>query len=156
MRELPFPDASFDLAFCISTLEHIGFDNAIYGGAAAHDEGGPADALGELRRVVGGRVLVSVPTGAHEDHGWHLQRTPQEWSALFEASGFLVYEDEVYLLTDDGWRSASIAEVEGAHYGDGRATAVLLAELRPARLREKVRLSARDVLHRGEPRRVHP
>ena len=156
VRELPFPNGSFDLVLCISTLEHIGFDNAIYGGAAARDEGGQAAALAELHRVLGpsGRLLVTVPTGAHEDHGWHLQRTPQEWSQLFESSGFLVYEDELYVLADEGWRSATIAEAEGARYGDGRAGAVLLAELRPDRLAEKVRLSLRDALHRGEPHRV--
>ena len=30
VRQLPFPDGSFDLAFCISTLEHVGRDNEIY------------------------------------------------------------------------------------------------------------------------------
>ena len=38
VRELPFPDASFDLAFCISTLEHVGRDNEIYDVDAARDD----------------------------------------------------------------------------------------------------------------------
>src|SRR5207247_6350853 len=40
VRELPFPDASFDLAFCISTLEHVGRDNEVYDVDAAREDGG--------------------------------------------------------------------------------------------------------------------
>src|SRR6266536_709961 len=65
VRELPFEDGAFDLAFCISTLEHIGRDNEVYDVEAARDEDGDAAALHELRRVLAkdGRLLVSVPTG---------------------------------------------------------------------------------------------
>jgi len=156
VRRLPFPDRSFDLVFCVSTLEHIGLDNLIYGGAAAHDEAGQADALAELLRILGnrGRLLVTVPTGEREDHGWHLQRTPLEWIDLFESAGFLVYEDELYLLTAEGWRAATITEAGEAHYGGDHAGAVLLAELRPAGLSQRLRLAVRDALHRNEPRRV--
>ncbi len=100
-----------------------------------------------------GRLLVSVPTGQHEDHGWHLQRAPLEWIALFEQSGFIVFEDELYLRGDGGWRTATPAEAEGARYGDGAAGAVLVAELRPKRLAVKLRLAVRDAWHRDEPRR---
>ena len=49
-RRLPFPDESFDHAYSISVLEHIGGD-------------GDADALNELARVVrpGGRIVVTLP-----------------------------------------------------------------------------------------------
>jgi len=155
VRALPFADGAFELAFCVSTLEHVGRDNAVYGVDASRGDDGHADALRELHRVLAraGRLLLSVPTGAHEDHGWHLQREPLEWIELFERSGFVVYEDELYLGDGDGWRTATLAEAAGARYGDGRAGAVLLAELRPARAGAKARLALRDARHRGEPRR---
>jgi SAM-dependent methyltransferase len=155
VRRLPFEDGRFELALCVSTLEHIGRDNTVYGVEDTRDDDGHAAALRELLRVLTdhGRLLLSVPTGEHEDHGWHLQRTPLEWVALFDQSGFVVFEDELYLHADDGWRTATLAETEGARYGDGAAGAVLVAELRPKRLAEKVRLAVRDARHPDEPRR---
>ena len=115
MRELPFADGSVDLALCISTLEHVGRDNEIYDVDAPRDDTGDEAALRELHRVLSGegRLLVSVPTGEHEDQGWQVQRTVDDWVALFERCGFLVYEDELYLHGEDGWRSATPAEVRG-------------------------------------------
>ena len=76
VRKLPFPDASFDLAFCISTLEHVGRDNEVYDIDAARDEAGDEAALRELHRVLtkDGRLLISVPTGEHDDQGWQIVR----------------------------------------------------------------------------------
>jgi SAM-dependent methyltransferase len=112
VRELPFEKGSFDLAFCISTLEHIGRDNALYSVDTRREEEGDAAALRELRRVLAkdGRLLVSVPTGERDDQGWQLQRTPEDWIDVFEGAGFVVYEDELYIHTTDGWRTASLEE----------------------------------------------
>ena len=157
VRKLPFPDGSFDVAFCISTLEHVGRDNAVYDVDAARDDSGDEAALRELRRVLGrdGRLLVSVPTGEHDDQGWQIVRTPDDWVALFERAGFLVYEDEVYVRGDDGWRTGSLAEARAARYNAGGpgAGAVLLAELHPDTFGGKIRLAVRDVRHRDEIRR---
>jgi len=155
VRDLPFDSGSFDLAFCISTLEHVGRDTAVYSVEARHEEDGDAAALRELRRVLAkdGRLLVSVPTGERDDQGWQLQRTPEDWIAVFERAGFVVYEDELYLRTPDGWRTATLAEACAARYGEHTAGAVLLAELHPSSAGEKLRLAVRDVRHRGEIRR---
>jgi len=155
VRDLPFEDGRFDLAFCISTLEHIGRDNATYDVDAPRDERGDEAALRELRRVLAGdgRLLVSVPTGERDDQGWQLQREPLEWIELFESCGFLVYEDELYVRRDDGWRTATLPEAERATYADHGAGAVLLAELRPRTVGEKLRLAVRDVRHRDVARR---
>jgi SAM-dependent methyltransferase len=155
VRDLPFEDGRFDLALCISTLEHIGRDNATYDVDAPRDEHGDEAALRELRRVLAGngRLLVSVPTGVHDDQGWQVQREPLEWIELFERCGFLVYEDELYVRDDDGWRTATLAEAERATYAEHGAGSVLLAELRPGTVGEKLRLAVRDVRHRGVARR---
>jgi SAM-dependent methyltransferase len=157
VRALPFEDGSFDVALLVSTLEHVGLDNTVYGVDAGRDEDGHRAALLELHRVLvhDGRLLLSVPTGMRDDQGWQLQRGPLEWIDLFEDAGFVVFEDELYVHTDAGWRTATPPEAESACYGSPGpgAGAVLLAELRPTRLREKVRLAVRDVRLPDEPRR---
>src|SRR5207237_3691009 len=95
-----------------------------------------------------------VPCGQEEDLGWQVQRPPASWVALFEAAGFLVFEDELYVLGEQGWQAAGSAD--GLRYGERGpgASAVLCAELRPRRLREVVRLAVRDRRHPDEPRRA--
>jgi O-antigen chain-terminating methyltransferase len=157
VRNLPFGEGSFDLIFCISTLEHVGRDNEVYDVAAARNERGDEQALSELRRVLArdGRLLVSVPTGELDDQGWQVQRPPEEWVAVFERAGFVVFEDELYVREVEQWRSATPAYARVARYGAGGpgAAAVLLAELRPRRLAERLRIAVRDARHRDAPRR---
>jgi SAM-dependent methyltransferase len=140
LRNLPFEQHSFDVVFCISTIEHVGADNTRYGFAA--EQGGLAEALEELRRV-GGRVLITVPCGEAEDHGWFVQDEPEGWRRRFREAGFLVFEDEVYRLTDDGWRSASDFEPDGVQFGEHGASAVLCAELHPRTLANVARETVR-------------
>jgi len=155
VRSLPFDDGSFDFALCISTLEHVGRDNAVYDVDAPREDTGDEAALRELRRVLAkdGRLLVTVPTGAAVDQGWQVVRMPEQWIERFERSGFVVYEDELYVRDGDGWRTASLQEARDAKYLEGGAGAVLLAELRPGSFGGKVRLAVRDVRHAGEIRR---
>ena len=157
IRELPFDGGSLDLAICISTLEQIGRENAVCGLETQRDGDGMHQALRSLHRVLtrGGRLLLTVPCGEQQALGWQVRLPPQEWIALFERAGFIVFEDEVYELGADGWRSCSSSDPAGARYrerGPG-ASAVLCAELRPRRLSELVRLGVRERRHRGEPRR---
>lgn len=155
VRTLPLDDAVFELILCISTLEHVGRDNEVYDVDAPREEEGDEAALRELHRVLtrDGRLLVSVPTGERDDQGWQLQRTPEDWIAVFERAGFLVFEDELYVRDPDGWRTATLDEARVARYSENGAGAVLLAELRPGRIGERLRLAVRDVRHRDAPRR---
>lgn len=128
VRRLPFADGSFDVAFCISTLEHIGHDNTRYGGELERDAAGPLAALRELRRVTSrrGRIFVTVPCG-DDDAGWYLREPADAWYERFREADLYVYDDELYAETDEGWRSGS------------RASAGLLcAELHPGRRRHEL------------------
>jgi hypothetical protein len=153
LRDLPFEDDEFDVAIAISTLEHVGRDNTQYGLDAEADDTLDA-ALHELRRVAQ-RVLVTVPTGERELRPEQSVYPADEWVQRFERAGFVVFEDELYELAVEGWRS--VAEVgPGARYaerGPG-ASAVLCAELRPRTLGERIRLAVRDRRHGDAVRRV--
>ena len=55
LRQLPYCDGLFDWIVCLSTIEHVGMDNALYTGAAAKDERDATIAL----------VLASGDQGMH-------------------------------------------------------------------------------------------
>jgi SAM-dependent methyltransferase len=147
IRSLPFKNGSFDLAFCVSTIEHVGKDNIGYG-VRTLSRGGMESGLRELRRVLTerGRLLISVPTGAEEDHGWFAQHEPARWLELFGHAGFHVPEHEVYAVDTEGWQAVPDEAVTALAYGErGKAaSAILCAELHvnadvgPS-LRERVR-----------------
>jgi O-antigen chain-terminating methyltransferase len=132
VRQLPFGDDAFDVVVCISTLEHVGRDNRRYGADAERDEGATGTALEELRRVVApdGRLVVTVPCGEREDHGWFVQLDPAGWNHEFLAAGFRVAEEEIYALGAEGWRAAPEFDPSGVRYGPS-ASAVLCASLEP-------------------------
>ncbi len=157
VRELPFDAGSFELALCISTLEHVGRNNAVYGLDADDDPRGAERALASLHRALAthGRLLVTTPCGEEQDLGWQVQRPPADWVGLYEGAGFIVFEDEIYELGAEGWHSTSSFDPAGVRYGERGpgASAMLCAELRPRHLGEVLRLAIRDLRHRGEPRR---
>jgi SAM-dependent methyltransferase len=156
VRALPFPDGVFDQVLLVSTLEHVGADNAVYG-IEAEAPGGPAEALAELRRVLrpGGSLLVTVPVGQPEDYGWFRQEDPRGWTRLFTGAGFFIEEEELYELTEAGWRANPAFEAEGVRYGERgpAASAVLCAELSSRRLR---RLLTPGGARRTTKRRLAP
>ena len=139
VRALPFPDASFEQVLLVSTLEHVGADNSVYGLAAESDANARLDALRELARVLrhSGSLLVTVPMGEPGDHGWFRQEDEHGWTTLFARAGFFLEELELYELTPDGWRAAPDFRPDGVRYGERgpAASAVLCADLSPGRLR---------------------
>ncbi len=156
-RDLPFPDASFDQVLLVSTLEHIGADNELYGSRGTPDGRGRAAALRELRRILRptGSLLVTVPLGEPGEYGWFRQEDTSGWTRLFTGAGYFVEEQEAYELGDDGWRSAPMFDPQGVVYGTRgpAASAVLCAELSPRRLR---RLVSPDGVRRTARRRLGP
>ncbi len=132
IRQLPFADDAFDAATCISTLEHIGMDNAHYrieSGGGGDDD---IEALRELGRV-GRRVLVTVPSGGDDDLGWLRQYAPSTFRERAARAGLHVERLDVFAhdpLT--GWRAVPEDSVGDLRFGQGvyAAAAVICAELR--------------------------
>ncbi|MEA2381299.1 MAG: hypothetical protein QOH72_1270 [Solirubrobacteraceae bacterium] len=131
LRDLPFADGAFDLVHCISTIEHVGWDNTVYGQAAERDDSGMERALRELRRLLApaGRLLITVPTGLAEHHGWFVQQPASAWLALFARAGLQATEHEVYELGPAGW--GSVTGEPPVRYGERgpAASAVLCVAL---------------------------
>jgi O-antigen chain-terminating methyltransferase len=102
----PFAPGSFDLIFAISVLEHIGRDNSIY-----FDSDQPSQEFGDLESAAilvpllrpGGRLLVTLPFGRLEDHGWFIQYDFRRAAALVEATGCDLALAEYYCFDATGW-----------------------------------------------------
>jgi SAM-dependent methyltransferase len=126
LRDLPLRDHWFDDVICLSTLEHVGMDTAIYGAAtprAGDPQAEAARALRDLLRVTkpGGRVHVSFPFGRSEDLGWLRQLDRAEIDDLFARAGVVAREETVFLHSSDGWRRVSAAEATDVPYNLGPA-----------------------------------
>jgi SAM-dependent methyltransferase len=123
LRDLPFRDAWFDTVVSLSTLEHVGMDNTSYGSRVSVADDPDAElrlAVAELRRVLrpNGELLLSVPFGAFEDHGWFRQFGNRELDLLLELLEPAVLTMEIFRYNADGWsrsdrRSASDASYRG-------------------------------------------
>jgi SAM-dependent methyltransferase len=157
--ELPFEDGAFAQALLVSTLEHVGADNTVYGLETASDGDARVRALRELRRVLApdGSLLVTVPLGEQGDHGWFRQEDERGWSRMYARSGFFLEEVEAYELLPDGWRATRSFRSEGVRYGERgpAASAVLCADLRPGRLRRLLTPRGARVAARRRAGRVY-
>lgn len=131
-----FRTNAFDLILCVSTIEHIGRDNTRYGLDQEHGEPDPDhEAIRAMASWLapGGRLLLTVPFGRFEDHGWLINYDMEHLDSLIAASDLDRLE-----LTFFGWRPGGWREVEGetlkdAGYrsmGASHAAGVALVELR--------------------------
>lgn len=157
--DLPFGADAFDQALLVSTLEHIGADNTVYGLEGGEDRSAPLRALRELRRVLvpGGSLLVTVPLGEPGDYGWLRQEDERGWMELFARAGFFVEEVEAYELISDGWRATRSFHAAGVRYGERgpAASAVLCADLGPGRLRRLLTPGGARIVARRRAGRVY-
>ena len=125
MRSTPFRDAVFDLIFCISTIEHVGWDNSIYyQSQQALDPEADLRAIRELARITrkNGRIVVSVPYGKLHNYGWFLHYDRQRFDRLIHASGCRLLKKDLFLYRE-GWHQTSEGPLKGVLYKDNGAPA---------------------------------
>jgi SAM-dependent methyltransferase len=137
LRDLPYRDGTFDTVVSLSTLEHVGMDNTVYGVRAprAEDPGYETGrALAELRRVLrpDGRLLVTVPYGAPEDHGWFRQFGRSDVERLLADADPADVALTVYRYAHDGWQISGLDEAAGATYRDFTADPTPVSDLAAA------------------------
>ena len=116
---LPFRPGVFDLIFAISVIEHIGRDNSIYCGREQPEhEFGDLEAAAGLASLLrsGGRLLITVPFGRLEDHGWFVQYDQRRIQSLVEFTGCKLTLAEYYAYGVRGWTGpadpAALSQVE--------------------------------------------
>ena len=157
-RELPFPDASFDQVLLVSTLEHIGADNEVYGvderarrhgtgGGAPRAPPGPAPVRQPARDRAARRAgrLRLVPAGGHRAAGHGSSPAPGSSSRSRRRTSSATRAGAPRR------RSTPTGVVYGTR--GPAASAVLCAELSPRRLR---RLVSPDGVRRTARRRLGP
>lgn len=129
LRTLSLADGHFAEVVCISTLEHVGMAQSFSYSALRPYEGARPDdallALREMRRVLapGGRLLLTIPFGRREDHGWLQQFDAEGIRRLVEAFDGEVRAETYYRYGADGfWRLADAAACADASYFNIHAT----------------------------------
>jgi len=119
VRNTPFEADTFELIFCISTIEHIGMDNSNYhpGMIDVASTCGDFEALRELCRITrpGGRLLLSVPFGKYQNHGWFQQYDFDRLMRLATASDYIVNEVNFFAY-HNGWRECFPHELKTVGY----------------------------------------
>jgi ubiquinone/menaquinone biosynthesis C-methylase UbiE len=119
-----FHDESFDEIVCISTLEHIGMDNTmLYSSDANFEENRPADylqAVQEFRRLLkpDGKLLVTVPYGRYENHGWLQQFDRGMVEAVLLSFDGTTSAVTYYQYGTQGWQVSSPDECSNCTYFD--------------------------------------
>lgn len=123
LRALPYRDGCFQIVLSLSTLEHVGMDNAGYGdssGASVDPSAETARAVRELARVTapGGTALISVPFGQRAHRGWLRVFDAQDLRVLTDAPEWRLDRSRFFRATPDGWRECAMEEVSAAGYNE--------------------------------------
>lgn len=123
VRDMLLKDDVADTVVCISTLEHVGFtyEYQTYSKRNPWPHAQPEshlDAVREFRRILadGGRLLLTVPYGSYEDHGWLQQFDAAMIAGVKDAFSGTVAQETYYRYADGGWQVASPAECAGLSY----------------------------------------
>jgi SAM-dependent methyltransferase len=152
LRHLPYRDHWFSTVVCLSTIEHVGMDNSLYG-AAGHRRFDPdveaRNSVIELSRVLApaGTLLLSVPFGEASDRGWFRVFDERSLRLLTDLPCWSESRVRVFRCAEGGWREVAPEAARDAgynepHAGPGKRTApawvsaaeaVALVELRLVR-----------------------
>ena len=109
LRESVLRDNCFDYISCLSTMEHVGMDNAmLYTNDAAKKENDERswlfflDAL-RARLKAGGKLFLTMPFGRRKNHGWFQVFDATMVDLLLERFAPAAYSEDVFFYTDDRW-----------------------------------------------------
>jgi SAM-dependent methyltransferase len=119
---LPYRDGYFDTVVSVSTLEHVGMDNTRYGVGDPRADDPDREmrkAIRELIRVTApdGRILITLPYGRREDHGWLRQFDRRELEALLETFGGSS-STIVFGYGETGWQVSDLDRAADRRYRD--------------------------------------
>jgi SAM-dependent methyltransferase len=138
ITQVPLPSESFDLIWCISLLEHVGMDNTAYTEDFKRESDMDLLAVREMLRLLraNGKLLITVPYGRFEEHGWFRNYDSVHLKRLFDGIEALAEVKTWYFrhTFGEGWRKAKADELQYVGYydqrnaGAGGLAAVLLSK----------------------------
>ena len=133
MRTLPLPTAAFDVCTCISTLEHIGFDEMAPEGASSFKRGlTPDDApvhrsadtdhrvLAQIAKALkpGGHLILTVPAGSggpvvlQDSMGLYTRQWEYDADSLYALSQHDDFElEDLRLFRETPWGWVQVASI---------------------------------------------
>lgn len=117
----PFRDDYFDYIICISTLEHVGFDNQMFVGDFETPPQAPLaylDAVREMKRVLKpkGRLLLSVPFGRYLDMGTAQVFDSEHLNQVVKAFEGIEIERAFYQYSHQGWQISDEVSCHDARF----------------------------------------
>lgn len=125
-RSMPYAGSYFDLVFCISTIEHIGRDNADYCPSHQHliDDDGDLRTMSEVYRILrrGGEAIVTVPFGQFHDYGWFIHYDQARWTRMLSGTGLKVVREDFFRYAK-GWFACDPIQLENTLYQQDDAPA---------------------------------
>lgn len=127
LRSIPIRDDFYDTITCISTLEHVGYDNFAQTGDEAQRTHSPTDylvAVRELRRVLKrhGALYLTVPFGKNADFKTFRQFDENLLESAISEFGPANVTRNFFKYTDEGWRWAEAVECSSCEYVSWVAT----------------------------------
>jgi SAM-dependent methyltransferase len=133
LRLIPIRDAFYDRIICISTLEHIGFDNSFFTGRS-DEQARPHDfvlAMREFRRVLkpGGTLLLTVPFGKYQNLVTQQVFDTARLEQAIDAFKPQHVTRQFYAYSESGWQIADGEQCGECEYVDWIATPI---ERRPS------------------------
>jgi SAM-dependent methyltransferase len=129
LRSTFFADQTFDTVASISTIEHIGLDNAmLYTGRPAdieNDEGGFIPAVKEFKRILkpGGNCFISFPFGKRDNLGWYQVFDPAMVDRVVEAFAPSSHRIDYFGYESTGWSrrdAGALANADGYDVYSGK------------------------------------
>lgn len=127
LRNVAFRDNWFDTVTCISTLEHVGMNNAIYTDDRTYHEADTVSHLqviDELKRVLtpGGRLYLTVPYGIFKLCGFQQVFNAAMVQAVKDRFNGKVISETYFRYTIDGWQVAAASDCDNSDYFDINVT----------------------------------
>lgn len=127
LRSIPFADNYFDVISCISTIEHIGFDNSQYlnknrvTAHADYNKKEPSDfivAVEEFKRILrpGGALFITVPFGLRKDYNFFQEFDIDMISEIIKVLGQENVTVLYYKLGKTGWIKSNSSECHDTEY----------------------------------------
>lgn len=132
IRESGYDTEFFDFILCVSTIEHVGRDNAKHYKPVAeipNESCGVSkpdvNALAEMLRILksGGKLIVTVPFGKFADYGWFINYDSRALGKLLTGITRDNIREEFFKYSSAGWAPCSAEELIDISYGDNSAPA---------------------------------